>query len=146
MLKNSLNKNQTIHWEIWTQDPLITSQCFNWLSCYVRQQDICRSKIWSWNCCHRLFWNQVQYKMELSHINIKQVKVKIPFPRPAYWEIVVNKRFHRILPVNFYLKKINVKTNDQCNFCKNGVETILHVFCLCEKIVRSLEGFQLSYI
>ena len=46
---------------------------------------------------------------------------------------------HRILPVNFYLKKINVKTNDQCYFCKNGVETILHVF-VCVKKINVFKG------
>ena len=43
---------------------------------------------------------------------------------------------HRILTVDFYLKKINVKTNNQCYLCKNGVETILHVFCKCEKALH----------
>ena len=41
------------------------------------------------------------------------------------------------LPVNFYLKKINVKTNDQCYFCKNGVET--HVF-VCVKKINVFKG------
>lgn len=35
---------------------------------------------------------------------------------------------HRILPVGYYLKKINIKSLDSCGFCKKNVETIVHVF------------------
>ena len=40
---------------------------------------------------------------------------------------------------NFILKKINVKTNDQCSFCINGVETIQHIF-VCVKILYLFGG------
>ena len=35
---------------------------------------------------------------------------------------------HRILPVNYYIKKINVVNSDKCSFCKKDNETIQHVF------------------
>ncbi|XP_056019638.1 uncharacterized protein LOC125668194 [Ostrea edulis] len=41
---------------------------------------------------------------------------------------------HRILPVNYYLKKINVVSFDCCTFCNDEVETIQHVFIGCEKL------------
>lgn len=42
---------------------------------------------------------------------------------------------HRILPVNYYLKKkINVVSSDWCSFCERDVETIQRVFVSCEKI------------
>ena len=41
---------------------------------------------------------------------------------------------HRILPVSYYLKKIKVKTNDECFFCEVDKETILHIFAECEII------------
>lgn len=41
---------------------------------------------------------------------------------------------HRILPVGYYLKKINIKSLDSCGFCKKNVETIVHVFFSCDII------------
>lgn len=38
---------------------------------------------------------------------------------------------HKNLPVGYYLKKNNIKTTDRCAFCKNNVETIIHVFISC---------------
>ena len=40
---------------------------------------------------------------------------------------------HRIFPVRYYLKKINVTTDDNCRFCTNNVESLLHVFTSCDK-------------
>ena len=54
---------------------------------------------------------------------------------------------HRILPVSYYLKKIHIKTDDSCTFCKNESETILHVFFMCEKIMPLWRDFSLyNYI
>ena len=41
---------------------------------------------------------------------------------------------HRLLPVGYYLKKINLKNTDSCNFCNSMVETILHIFLQCDKV------------
>ena len=41
---------------------------------------------------------------------------------------------HRILPVGYYLRKINIKSLDNCGFCEKKVETIVHIFTTCDKI------------
>ncbi len=40
---------------------------------------------------------------------------------------------YRILPTNYYLKKINVISYDVCAFCKENVDTIQHVFMTCSE-------------
>ena len=45
---------------------------------------------------------------------------------------------HRILPVNYYMKKIKTITDDCCNFCKEESETIQHLFVNCRQILVSL--------
>ena len=42
---------------------------------------------------------------------------------------------HRILPVKYYLKKINIASSDSCTFCNENSETIQHVFVKCKKIL-----------
>lgn len=42
---------------------------------------------------------------------------------------------HRILPVNYYLKKIKIIANDCCTFCKEEIETIQHVFFSCTYVL-----------
>lgn len=34
---------------------------------------------------------------------------------------------HRILPVNYYLKKIKIIANDCCTFCKEEIETYIYI-------------------
>ena len=49
---------------------------------------------------------------------------------------------HRILGTNFLLKKMNIKDNDLCSFCRNEQETILHLFYECPIVnvfVKNLE-------
>ena len=42
---------------------------------------------------------------------------------------------HRFLPVSYYLKKINIKADDCCGFCKKESETIEHVFLFCKDVL-----------
>ena len=42
---------------------------------------------------------------------------------------------HRILPVKYYLKKINIASSDSCTFCNENSETLQHVFVKCKKIL-----------
>ena len=42
---------------------------------------------------------------------------------------------HRFLPVSYYLKKINIKADDCCAFCKKESETIEHVFLFCKDVL-----------
>ena len=48
--------------------------------------------------------------------------------------------------IGFFLsviKKIHIKTDDCCTFCKNESENILHVFFMCEKIMPLWRDFSL---
>ena len=38
---------------------------------------------------------------------------------------------HRKLATNYFLFKIGIKSNDQCSFCKESSETLLHLFWEC---------------
>lgn len=50
---------------------------------------------------------------------------------------------HRILPVCYYLIKIKIKNDDCCRFCGNEIETILHMFVMCEKILPLYRNFSM---
>ena len=41
------------------------------------------------------------------------------------------KLLHRKLATNYFLFKIGIKSNDQCSFCKESSETLLHLFWDC---------------
>ena len=47
------------------------------------------------------------------------------------------KFLHRKLATNCFLLKIGIKSNDQCSFCKESSETVLHLFWECP-LVKSL--------
>lgn len=51
---------------------------------------------------------------------------------------------HRILPVNYYLKKIKIITNDCCTFCKEEIETIQHVFFSCTNVLPLWNDLSMS--
>ena len=40
---------------------------------------------------------------------------------------------HRILPVKYYLKRINITSSESCTFCNENSETIQHGFFKCKK-------------
>ena len=42
------------------------------------------------------------------------------------------KLLHRRLATNSFLTKINLKDNEQCTFCQNDKETLIHLFWTCE--------------
>ena len=48
------------------------------------------------------------------------------------FNVCLKKILNIILPVNFYPKKNNVVTSDECSSCKEDSETIQHVFFICE--------------
>ena len=55
------------------------------------------------------------------------------------------EKLTRVLPISYYLqKKIDIKTDGCCNFCKNEIETTIHVF-LCVKKVCLFGGIS-TYI
>ena len=41
------------------------------------------------------------------------------------------KLLHRRLATNSFLTKINLKDNEQCTFCQNDTETLIHLFWNC---------------
>ena len=41
------------------------------------------------------------------------------------------KLLHRRLATNSFLTKINLKDNEQCTFCQNDTETLIHLFWTC---------------
>lgn len=41
---------------------------------------------------------------------------------------------HRILGTNEFLNKINLIPSNKCEFCKESVETIEHIFWSCTKV------------
>lgn len=51
---------------------------------------------------------------------------------------------HRILPLNYYFKKIKIITNDCCTFCKEEIETIQHVFFSCTNVLPLWNNLSMS--
>ena len=43
------------------------------------------------------------------------------------------KLFHRRLATNNFLFKIKLKENENCTFCQNAPETLIHLFWTCRK-------------
>lgn len=74
----------------------------------------------------------VQYGVEICVSDAFNVCFKTTNDSSIQW--LQYRLLHRILPVNYYLKKINVVSSDCCSFCERDVETIQHVFVSCEKI------------
>ena len=89
-------------------------------------------------------WNSELSPHRIQELLVKDVfKVcfKITTDSTAQW--LQYRILHRILPVNYYLKKINLVSSDSCTFCKQDVETIQHIFIDCEKIMSLWSSFSL---
>ena len=43
------------------------------------------------------------------------------------------KLLHKRLATNTFLTKINIKDNEQCNFCRKEKETLIHLFWTCSE-------------
>ena len=52
------------------------------------------------------------------------------------------KLLHRRLATNSFLTKINLKDNEQCTFCQNDKETLIHLFWTCEVSILFWQGFK----
>ena len=107
---------------------LLNEKCSKVLYQLINSKDIVPKAIQKWNT-------------ELSlHLDINDsVKdfFKICFKTTTDTSIqwLQYRILHRILPTNYYLKKINVISYDVCTFCKENVETIQHVFMTCSEIL-----------
>ena len=74
-------------------------------------------------------WNTVLSTYLSNYICVTDVfKVCFKTTSDSVIQWLQYRILHRILPVNYYLKKINVMTSDKCSFCKEDTETIQHVF------------------
>ena len=69
---------------------------------------------------------------------------RIPFLCTKITKIIVLqfKLLHRRLATNSFLTKINLKDNEQCTFCQNDKETLIHLFWTCEISTLFWEGFK----
>lgn len=78
-----------------------------------------------------------KWKTDLTNYNVEDLTIydifKICFKttKDSSVQWLQFRILHKNLPVGYYLKKINIKTTDRCEFCKNNVETIIHVFISC---------------
>ena len=52
------------------------------------------------------------------------------------------KLLHRRLATNSFLTKINLKDNEQCTFCQNDKETLIHLFWTCSVTTLFWQGFK----
>ena len=52
------------------------------------------------------------------------------------------KLLHRRLATNDFLKKIGIKENDMCTFCRSEVESLIHLFWSCNVTSRFWQSFK----
>ena len=52
------------------------------------------------------------------------------------------KLLHRRLATNSFLTKINLMDNEQCTFCQNDKETLIHLFWTCEVSTLFWQSFK----
>ena len=52
------------------------------------------------------------------------------------------KLLHRRLATNSFLTKINLKDNEQCTFCQNDTETLIHLFWTCSVSTAFWQDFK----
>ena len=57
--------------------------------------------------------------------------IPLHFYIPANLSVFQFKFLHRKLATNCFLLKTGIKSNDQCSFCKESSETLLHLFWEC---------------
>ena len=80
-------------------------------------------------------WNIELAQYGVDNVSIKDVfKVCFKTTTDSSVQWLQFRILHRILPVGYYLRKINIKSLDNCGFCEKSVETIVHIFTTCDKI------------
>lgn len=69
---------------------------------------------------------------------------RTPFLCTKFTKLIVFqfKLLHRRLATNSFLTKINLKDNEQCTFCQNDKETLIHLFWTCEISTLFWQGFK----
>ena len=50
------------------------------------------------------------------------------------------KIFHKAIALNQFLYKINRRDSPKCSLCDTGDETMIHLFCECDKVISIWQG------
>lgn len=80
-------------------------------------------------------WKSLDFYREL-HVSVKDVfKNCFMVSKDSKVQWLQYRILHRILPVNYYLKKIKIMHNDICTLCNSESETIEHIFFSCTKVI-----------
>ena len=78
-------------------------------------------------------WSNVLDINELPWYKIYKLPFKTTKNTKIQW--LQYRMLHRILGTNDLLYKIKLKESNRCDFCKESVETIEHIFWSCPKII-----------
>lgn len=107
---------------------LLFEKCSKILYNLINSKDIIPSSIQKWN-------TELSMQLEIN-VSVKEF-FKVCFKTSADTSVqwLQYRILFRMLPTKYYLKKINVSTDDCCSFCKEDVETIQHVFIKCLEIL-----------
>jgi len=68
---------------------------------------------------------------------------KLPFGSTKASKLIFSsfKLLHRHLATNDFLKKIGIRENDICTFCRTKKESLFHLFWLCSETSCFWQGF-----
>ena len=68
---------------------------------------------------------------------------KLPFGSTKATKLIFFsfKLLHRHLATNDFLKKIGIRENDICTFCRTENESLFHLFCSCRETSCFWQGF-----
>ena len=94
--------------------------------------------------CYALFVNALRKKCVVTDNNLKQkwnrdigghhvgslINVKTS-TKSAYLQYLHYRIINRILPTNKFLNAVQLSTTNTCTFCKQEIETIMHLFWQC---------------
>lgn len=108
---------------VFLQPVLISEKCTKIIYNYLNEKDDVPTAINKWRT------ELTPYGVDDISVNdVFKICFKTTHDSSVQW--LQFRILHRILPVGYYLKKINIKSLDSCGFCKKNVETIVHVFFL----------------
>ena len=121
-----LNRSFTPYVPLYYKPLILHTKCTQSVYKQLNVNHVIPSSVHKWNL------ELVPYGIEICVKDVFTVCFKTTKDSSIQW--LQYRILHRILPVNYYLKKINLVSSDCCSFCNNEVETIQHVFIGCEKV------------
>ena len=85
----------------------------------------------------------VDCNLQCSKTTDWEMAYKLPFCSTKATKLIIFqlKLLHRRLATNDFLKKIGIRENDICTFCRNEKESLFHLFWLCSETSCSWQGF-----